>query len=82
MIGVAIIKPWLQGVHRSDAGYYGLVENVQVEIRGDDVVGHAGNVIPGRLADNLGPASGLPAGLWVAGETPHEFAIVAPPDQR
>jgi hypothetical protein len=46
------------------------------------VVGHAGNVISGRLADSLGPTSGLPAGLWVTGETPHEFAIVAPSDQR
>jgi hypothetical protein len=46
------------------------------------VVGHAGNAIPGRLADNLGPTRGLPAGLWITGETPHEFAIVPPPDQR
>ena len=26
----------------------------RVEVRGDDVVGHAGNVIPRMLADNLG----------------------------
>ncbi|MEY8013653.1 IS1380 family transposase [Mycobacterium servetii] len=34
-------------------------KNVRVEVRGDDVVGHAGNVIPRLLADNLGLTSGL-----------------------
>jgi hypothetical protein len=38
-------------------------ETVRVEVRGDDVVGHAGNVIPRMLADNLGLTSGLSAAL-------------------
>jgi hypothetical protein len=38
-------------------------KNLRVEVRGDDVVGHAGNVIPRMLADNLGLTSGLSAAL-------------------
>ena len=38
-------------------------KTVRVEVRGDDVVGHAGNVIPRMLADNLGLTSGLSAAL-------------------
>ncbi len=38
-------------------------KSVRVEVRGDDVVGHAGNVIPRMLADNLGLTSGLSAAL-------------------
>ena len=36
---------------------------VRVEVRGDDVVGHAGNVVPRMLADNLGLTSGLSGAL-------------------
>ena len=36
---------------------------LRVEVRGDDVVGHAGNVIPRMLADNLGLTGGLSAAL-------------------
>ena len=38
-------------------------KTVRVEVRGDDVVGHAGNVIPRMLADNLGLTSGLSGAL-------------------
>lgn len=38
-------------------------KSVRVEIRGDDVVGHAGNVLPRMLADSLGLTSGLSAVL-------------------
>jgi hypothetical protein len=38
-------------------------KTVRVEVRGGDVVGHAGNVIPRMLADNLGLTSGLSAAL-------------------
>jgi hypothetical protein len=38
-------------------------KTVRVEVRGDDVVGHAGNVIPRMLADNVGLTSGLSAVL-------------------
>jgi hypothetical protein len=38
-------------------------KNVRVEVRGDDVVGHAGNVIPRMLADATGLTSGLSAVL-------------------
>ncbi len=38
-------------------------KTVRVEVRGDDVVGHAGNVIPRMLADKLGLTSGLSAAL-------------------
>ena len=38
-------------------------KSLRVEVRGDDVVGHAGNVIPRMLADNLGLTSGLSAVL-------------------
>ncbi|KAA8954326.1 transposase, partial [Mycobacterium sp.] len=38
-------------------------KNVRVEVRGDDVVGHAGNVIPRMLADAIGLTSGLSAAL-------------------
>ena len=34
-------------------------KSVRVEVRGDDVVGHAGNVIPRMLADSLGLTGGL-----------------------
>jgi hypothetical protein len=34
-------------------------KSVRVEVRGDDVVGHAGNVIPRMLVDNLGLTGGL-----------------------
>jgi hypothetical protein len=37
--------------------------SLRVEVRGDDVVGHAGNVIPRMLADNLGLTSGLSTAL-------------------
>jgi hypothetical protein len=37
----------------------GWAKNVRVEVRGDDVVGHAGSAIPRMLADNLGLTSGL-----------------------
>lgn len=47
------------GVHLSDAGYYELVENVRVEVAGDDVVGHVGNAIPRMLADGMGLTRGL-----------------------
>lgn len=36
---------------------------LRVEVRGDDVVGHAGNVIPRMLADAIGLTSGLSAVL-------------------
>lgn len=36
---------------------------LRVEVRGDDVIGHAGNVIPRMLADNLGLTSGLSTAL-------------------
>jgi len=38
-------------------------KSLRVEVGGDDVVGHAGNVIPRMLADNLGLTSGLSAAL-------------------
>ena len=38
-------------------------KGLRVEVRGDDVVGHAGNVIPRILADNLGLTNGLSAAL-------------------
>ncbi|MBI2702412.1 MAG: IS1380 family transposase [Mycobacterium sp.] len=38
-------------------------KSLRVEVRGDDVVGHAGNVIPRMLADTLGLTSGLSAAL-------------------
>jgi hypothetical protein len=38
-------------------------KSVRVEVRGGDVVGHAGNVLPRMLADNLGLTSGLSAAL-------------------
>ena len=38
-------------------------KNVRAEVRGDDVVGHAGNVIPRMLADSMGLTSGLSAVL-------------------
>lgn len=38
-------------------------KSVRVEVRGDDVVGHAGNVIPRMLADATGLTSGLSAVL-------------------
>jgi hypothetical protein len=38
-------------------------KNVRVEVRGDDVVGHAGNVIPRMLADATGLTSGLSGAL-------------------
>ena len=38
-------------------------KSLRVEVRGDDVVGHAGNVIPRMLADNLGLTAGLSAAL-------------------
>ena len=38
-------------------------KSVRVEVRGDDVVGHAGNVVPRMLADNLGLTSGLSGAL-------------------
>lgn len=38
-------------------------KGLRVEVRGDDVVGHAGTVIPRMLADNLGLTSGLSAVL-------------------
>lgn len=37
--------------------------NLRAEIRGDDVVGHAGAVIPRMLADATGLTSGLSAAL-------------------
>jgi len=36
---------------------------LRVEVRGDDVIGHAGNVIPRMLADSVGLTSGLSAVL-------------------
>ena len=38
-------------------------KSLRVEVRGDDVVGHAGNVIPRMLADATGVTSGLSAAL-------------------
>ena len=38
-------------------------KSLRVEVRGDDVVGHAGNVIPRMLADTNGLTSGLSAAL-------------------
>ena len=38
-------------------------KSLRVEVRGDDVVGHAGNVIPRMLADATGLTSGLSAAL-------------------
>ena len=38
-------------------------KSLRVEVRGDDVVGHAGNVIPRMLADTTGLTSGLSAAL-------------------
>ena len=38
-------------------------KSVRVEVRGGDVVGHAGNVLPRMLADNLGLTSGLSGAL-------------------
>lgn len=38
-------------------------KNVRVEVRGDDVVGHAGNAIPRMLSDSLSLTSGLSAVL-------------------
>ena len=38
-------------------------KSLRVEVRGDDVVGHAGNVIPRMLADTTGPTSALSAAL-------------------
>ena len=38
-------------------------KDVRVEVRGDDVVGHAGDVIPRMLADAIGLTSGLSAVL-------------------
>ena len=38
-------------------------KSVRVEVRADDVVGNAGNVIPRMLADHLGLTSGLSAAL-------------------
>lgn len=38
-------------------------KSLRVEVRGDDVVGHAGNVIPRMLADAIGLTSGLSAAL-------------------
>lgn len=38
-------------------------KSVRVEVGGDDVVGHAGNVIPRMLADNVGLTCGLSAAL-------------------
>ena len=38
-------------------------KSLRVEVRGDDVFGHAGNVITRTLADNLGLTSGLSAVL-------------------
>jgi len=38
-------------------------KSVRVEVRGGDVVGHEGNVLPCMLADNLGLTSGLSAVL-------------------
>jgi hypothetical protein len=38
-------------------------KSLRVEVRGDDVVGHAGNVIPRMLADATGLTSGLSAVL-------------------
>lgn len=34
-------------------------KSVRVEVRGDDVVGYAGNAIPRMLVDNLGLTGGL-----------------------
>ena len=50
-------------------------KTVRVEVRGDDVVGHAGNVIPRMLADNLGLTSGLSAALSRP-EVPHDRGAV------
>jgi hypothetical protein len=50
-------------VHLSDASCYGLVKSLGVEVRGDDMVGHAGNVIPRMLADATGLTSGMSAVL-------------------
>jgi hypothetical protein len=41
----------------------GWSKSVRVEVGGDDVVGHAGNVIPRMLAGKLGLTSGLSAAL-------------------
>ena len=38
-------------------------KSLRFEVRGDDVVGHAGNVIPRMLADATGLTSGLSAAL-------------------
>ncbi|KZS62929.1 hypothetical protein A4G26_28085 [Mycobacterium kansasii] len=38
-------------------------KNLRIEVRGDDVVGHAGNVIPRMLADATGLTEGLSAVL-------------------
>jgi hypothetical protein len=50
-------------VHLSDAGSTDWSNSLRVEVRGDDVVGHAGNVIPRMLAATLGLTSGLSAAL-------------------
>ena len=52
-------------------------KTVRVEVRGDDVVGHAGNVIPRMLADNLGLTSGLSAALSRP-EVLHDRGVVLP----
>src|ERR1700758_1307632 len=52
-------------------------KNVRVEVRGDDVVGHAGNVIPRMLADNLGLTSGLSAAVFRAEELHDRGAVVS-----
>ncbi|KAA1238379.1 IS1380 family transposase, partial [Mycobacterium simiae] len=44
-------------------------KSLRVEVRGDDVVGHAGNVISRMLAD----ATGLTSGLSVALSRPEVF---------
>lgn len=41
----------------------GWLKSVRVEVRGEDVVGHAGNVIPRMLADATGLTSSLSGAL-------------------
>lgn len=49
--------------------------SLRVEVRGDDVVGHAGNVIPRMLADATGLTSGLSAALSRP-EVTHDRGVV------
>jgi len=51
-------------------------KSVRVEVRGDDVVGHAGNVIPRMLADNLGLTSGLSGALSRPEVTHNRGAVI------